>query len=149
MEAELAALAVSGATTIVTLMVTDVWGQVRGPIARLFARGSEAQGVEEELECAREELTTAREAGDEDAAADVEEQWRLRLRRLLRSDPDAARELRRILEEEAPHAAPRVDVRNSIRDSTVNGPVFQGQTFSGLTFGSAPSGTSATGEGQR
>ncbi|MEV1078114.1 hypothetical protein AB0I98_07655 [Streptomyces sp. NPDC050211] len=139
MEAELAALAASGATTVVTLMVSDAWEQMRERVARLFAGGDEGTSADEELRASRDELLVARAAGDEDAVADVEEEWRLRLRRVLRADPSAARELRELLDECDPQRshAPSVSVHNTI-SGTVNGPAFQGQQFSGLTFSSEP-----------
>ncbi|GGZ89907.1 hypothetical protein ACFOOM_08675 [Streptomyces echinoruber] len=143
MEAELAALAASGASTMVTLMVSDAWEQVRARVVRLFARGGDEAAVEGELRGARSELLAAHDAGDVDAAGDVEEEWRLRLRRVLRADPMAARELRRLLDELDELGSqgadqPVVSVRNTITGATVNGPVFQGQQFSHLTFTSAP-----------
>ncbi|MER7408538.1 hypothetical protein ABT373_40450 [Streptomyces sp. NPDC000070] len=141
MEAELAALAASGATTVVTLMVSDAWEQARTRVVRLFARGGDEASVEADAEVFREELLAARAAGDTEVVSDVEEEWRLRLRRVLRSDPAAAQELRELLDELGPQSGerPSVSVHNSISGGTVHGPVFQGQTFSGLTFTSAQS----------
>ncbi|GAA2912061.1 hypothetical protein GCM10020221_04700 [Streptomyces thioluteus] len=135
MEAELAELAASGATTLVGLMVTDAWSQVRGRVARFFARGEddEVAVVDDELRRDAEELT----AGDAPAVAAVEDRWRERLRRALLDNPEAAAELRRILAELDPEGdragrAPRV--RNSVTGGTQYGPVLQGESFSGLTF---------------
>ncbi|MET9773186.1 hypothetical protein ABZ023_02835 [Streptomyces sp. NPDC006367] len=147
MEAELAALAATGASTVVGLMVSDAWDQVRTRVVRLFARGGDEADTERELTAARSELLAVREAGDEDAASDVEEEWRLRLRRVLRADPEAARELRRLLDEIDPQHAdrPGVSVHNSISGTaTVNGPVLQGEKFSHLTFTSTPPRPSGT-----
>jgi hypothetical protein len=134
-EAELAALATSGATTMVGLMATDAWSQVRGRLARLLARGGETGAVDAELEAARQELDAARAAGDDLAASDVETEWRTRLRRMLRADPAAAQELRLLLAEIDPGAGrgPTVVVHNSV-SGTVTGPAIQGQNFGPLTF---------------
>ncbi|MGW7578204.1 hypothetical protein [Streptomyces sp. NPDC054765] len=135
MEAELATLAATGATTLVGLMVSEAWTQARGRVVRFFARGDDTALPDEQLAASREELIAARDAGDADAAADVEEEWRLRLRRTLRADPVAAEELRLLLEELAPQAVPpAVTVHNTISGGTQNGPVIQGQHFSSLTF---------------
>ncbi|MEU2071269.1 hypothetical protein [Streptomyces anulatus] len=141
MEAELTALAASGATAFVGLMVTEAWTQARGRMARFLARGEDVDVIDAELEESREELTAARAAADDEAVADVEEEWRIRLRRALRANPEAADELRTLLEELSPleSAGPAVSVTNSISGGTQNGPVFQGQTFSSLTFNSGRS----------
>ncbi|MFI2314919.1 hypothetical protein AMK17_26935 [Streptomyces sp. CB00072] len=141
MEAELTALAASGATAFVGLMVTEAWTQARGRVARFLARGEDVDVIDGELEESREELAAARAAADDEAVADVEEEWRIRLRRALRANPEAADELRALIEELSPlgSAGPTVSVTNSISGGTQNGPVFQGQTFSALTFNSGHS----------
>lgn len=105
MEAELAGLAASGATTVVGLMASDAWTQVRTRLARFFARDG-AEGAQEaagdDLERSREELAEARQAQDAGTEDDVRAEWRLRLRRMLQADPAAADELRRLLAELAP-----------------------------------------------
>lgn len=97
MEAELAALASSGATTLVGLMVSDAWAQVRDRLVRLLGRGGDAGVFAAELGLSREELAAARESGDEGVAADVEEAWRSLLEEVLRSDPAAVGRLRVLL----------------------------------------------------
>ncbi|MEU0458698.1 hypothetical protein ABZ322_38330 [Streptomyces sp. NPDC006129] len=139
MEAELAALAASGATTLVGLMVSDSWTAARDRVARFFARRSDDGAVEEELQSAQAELAAARDARDDDAAAGVEAEWRTRLRRALEADPRAAEELRSLLAELDPREGgePSVSVHNSISGGVQHGPVVQGQSFSGLTFHSS------------
>ncbi|MFJ1592889.1 hypothetical protein ACIOD0_22000 [Kitasatospora albolonga] len=105
MEAELTALAASGATALVGLMATEAWNQVRGRAVRFLARNDEeSAAVDAELEESRAELIGLRAGADEDSAADAEEEWRLRLRRALRTNPEAAAELRDLLM--AGHALP-------------------------------------------
>ncbi|MFG2143451.1 NB-ARC domain-containing protein [Streptomyces sp. NPDC048696] len=134
MEAELTALAVSGATTMVTLMVSDAWAQARGRLARLFSRGAgddDTGRLVDELQASREELLAARAAGDDEGAADIEEQWRLRIRRMLRADPAAAQELRELLDDVG---APAGGVRNEL-SGVVHGPSVQAaQIHGGITF---------------
>jgi hypothetical protein len=144
MEAELVSLASTGATTLVGLMVSDGWAQVKGQVAALLGRDAEATGAsggetgaaQAELEESREELLAAREAGDEGLAGDVEAALRTRLRRGLRADPELADELRALLEELEPQ--PPVDgggtVHNVISGGVQHGTVIQGRDFSGLTF---------------
>ncbi|WP_431042600.1 hypothetical protein ACQUSR_12195 [Streptomyces sp. P1-3] len=136
MEAEVAALAASGATTLVGLMVSDAWTQGRQRLVRFFARGGGEDAAEEELRASREELVAACEAGDEDAAADIEAGWRQRLRRVLRADPEAAAELRLLLAELDPESERQqtATVHNSVSGVVRNGSVIQGHRISGITF---------------
>lgn len=139
MEAELAALAASGASTLVGLMVTDTWEQARDRLTRFFARGGDEEPVEEELGLSRRELVVARQSGDEDVEADIEAGWRTRMRRALQADPQAAEELRQLLAELAPEAGhePSVSVHNVISGGVQHGPVIQSQNISGLSFHSS------------
>ncbi|MEW1720277.1 hypothetical protein [Streptomyces sp. NPDC093109] len=136
MEAELAALAASGATTLVGLMVSETWTQARHRLARFFSRGRDDDAVDEELRLSQEELLAARASEDDLAAADIEAGWRLRLRRALRANPEAAEELRLLLAQLEVEAGgkPTVTVQNRISGGVQNGPVLQGQNFYGQTF---------------
>ncbi len=140
MEAELAALATSGATTLVGLMASDTWAQAKTRLAALIGRGGtgEPAVIEGELEESRDELTAARDNRDQDLAHDVEATLRLRLRRLLQSDPALADELRELLDDltAEPGVRTRVSVHNEIRDATVNNHVIQvGYVSGGITKG--------------
>ncbi|MEU4350860.1 NB-ARC domain-containing protein [Streptomyces sp. NPDC023838] len=123
MDAELTALAASGATSLVGLMVSDSWGQAKERLGRFLARRradpdgpdamdatdrtAPARGAEDELQAASDELEAARGARDERAVADLEDRWSRRLLEILREDPGAAAELRRLLDELAPaHSRP-------------------------------------------
>ncbi|WP_097869242.1 hypothetical protein [Streptomyces sp. rh34] len=136
MEAELTALAASGATAFVGLMVTEAWTQARGRVARFLGRGEDDEAVDAELEASRRELTAARAAADDEAVADVEEEWRIRLRRALRANPEAADELRALLDDLSPlaPAGPAVSVTNTVSGGIQNAPVLQGQMFFAPTF---------------
>lgn len=133
MEAELTALAASGATAFVGLMVTEAWTQARGRVARFLARGEDVDVIDAELEESREELIAARRNGDEDGAADVAAEWRIRLRRALRDNPEAAEELRELLDELAPRpTGTTVSINhNTINDGTYNGPVIMAHSIHG------------------
>ncbi|MFD5627014.1 hypothetical protein [Streptomyces sp. NPDC127072] len=141
MEAELAALAASGATTLVGLMVSETWGQARERLTRFFARGGDERAVGEELCLSQGELAAAREAEDGETAADIEAAWRVRLRRALQADPGAAEELRSLLAEIAPDAVRESlgAVHNTISGGVQHGPVVQGERFFGLTFNGSDS----------
>lgn len=91
MDAELVMLASSAASALVGAMATDGWQTLRNRVARLLGRGD--AGAER----------LALEMLDEDAAGltpgserDVTAAWTVRLRDLLRADPDAAAALREL-----------------------------------------------------
>ncbi|WP_327294507.1 NB-ARC domain-containing protein [Streptomyces sp. NBC_01197] len=147
MEAELAALASSGATALVGLMVSESWDRAKIRLARFFAQrgrpGPEgAEGATDEaLQSARDELRSARQADDTGAAADIEAEWRQRLRRALREDPAAAQELRSLLAELAREAGVEWDAgaHAEISGGVQNGPVFQNtQIHGGIVFQAQP-----------
>jgi hypothetical protein len=121
MDAELVSLASTGATTLVGLMVTDGWAQVRSRVAALFGRGGEA-----ELDQSRQELLAARDEDDADLAADVESHLRTRLRRALQADPELAGRLRELLDELSPRqeASGGLTVHNTINGGSYEGPVI-------------------------
>ncbi|MFJ3695272.1 hypothetical protein ACIPW9_14310 [Streptomyces sp. NPDC090052] len=102
MDTELAELASTGATTIVTLLATDAWEQVRRTIGSLWhrVRPEQVTVIEADLTESRDALSAAREAGDEQAAAILADEWRGRLMRLLTAAPQATQELRRVIDDE-------------------------------------------------
>jgi hypothetical protein len=133
MDTELEQLAASGASTLMGLMVTDLWNQVRGRIAGLLRRGNAA----EELERSRQQLIAAREAGDSGAAADVEAHWRSGLRRVLAQDPHAVAALRALVDEYGQSATVAPHAESHFHDSTFHGPVHTGTGAMNVTYTSA------------
>ncbi|MEV7865979.1 hypothetical protein AB0P17_07730 [Streptomyces sp. NPDC088124] len=129
MEAELVALAAAGATTLVQQMATDGWSAARDRVAGFFAaRGwGSAESVGSDLDTAHADLTAARQDDDAEAASDIQAEWRNRLRRTLRADPEAAAELRSLLDELSPPPSTRqaTHLHNTIRGGTFNEPVIQ------------------------
>ncbi|MGW0839972.1 hypothetical protein ACWD26_07385 [Streptomyces sp. NPDC002787] len=129
MDAELTTLAAAGATALVQEMVGDGWASLRDRMVALFSRGRDADGVQEDLEESRADLVAAQDAGDEEAVADVQAEWRNRLRRTLRADPNAAAELRELLDELAPESGYRgagsVYNYNTINGGVHHAPVIQ------------------------
>ncbi|WP_405800072.1 hypothetical protein [Streptomyces sp. NBC_01506] len=131
MEAELVALAAAGATALVQQMATDGWTAARDRMVAFFTGRGPATpaAVEEELDTAQAELVAARRDEDDDLAADVQTEWRTRLRRTLAADPAAAAELRALLDELTPPAPePRpttVVYNNTMSGSVTHGPVIQ------------------------
>lgn len=104
MEAELAALASTAGTTLVTLLATDGWERARDGVAALWrrVRPGRADTVTAELDATREDLLAAQASGDGDAVQELETEWRGRVRRLLSEQPEVADELRRLLDEISP-----------------------------------------------
>jgi hypothetical protein len=95
MDGELAALAGSAATTIVTLLATDTWGEVKEKIGGFWRRfrPEQADAAEQELDRSRREIATA----DYKVAPDIIREWESRLLPLLAADSAAAPELVRVL----------------------------------------------------
>ncbi|MER7396715.1 hypothetical protein ABT381_14460 [Streptomyces sp. NPDC000151] len=142
MDSELAALAASGATTLVSLMVTDSWTHARDLVGRFFSRGGTGGAAVADLDTARARLLAAEAAGDPDGARDTAEQCHAYLRHLLRADAATGDELRELLTslqrlgseaEERPAA-----VRNDISGGVQHGPVIQAGRITGLTFHVTP-----------
>ncbi len=133
-EPELAAPAASGATTLVGLMVSESWDRAKECLVRFSARGTEGTAAAAEWEASREE--PARTAGDDLSAADIEAEWRMRLRRLLQPDALAAEELRLVLEELRLHVpAERAStVHNTLSGTTVHGPSVRAHSTNPVTF---------------
>ncbi|MHB9860035.1 NB-ARC domain-containing protein [Streptomyces sp. YIM S03343] len=144
MEAELAALAASGATTLVGLMVSESWERAKGGLARFFGRRTPGSAAEEELQAASAELDSARAAGDAGVQAGVQARLRQRLERMFQDDPSAAGELAHLLAELAPDAS-RTFV-HLVGGGVNYGPAFQGSHIhGGITFNVPPAPQSASG----
>ncbi|MFI0943965.1 NB-ARC domain-containing protein [Streptomyces sp. NPDC021020] len=137
MEPELAALATSGATAFVELLVSEAFERVRRPVARFLRRGSGGAPVDGELQEESREALRARETGDEVALADVRQRWQERLAVIFRDDPGAPAELAGLLAELAPDTS-RGFV--SLVSGGVNhGPAFQGSHIhGGIVFNVRP-----------
>ncbi|WP_405003821.1 hypothetical protein OHV13_05075 [Kitasatospora purpeofusca] len=123
MEAEIAQLVTTGATTVVGLMATEAWTQARSRLAALFGRGRDAEEVSAELEEIRVEVVRA--DGDAELVGDQAAELRNRLRRLLRQDPQAAEELADLLREFTPRQRSGTAVHNEIHNGTYNETVIQ------------------------
>lgn len=117
------ALATSGATTLVGLMVTEGWGQLRDRVAGLFRRQGRAEVVGAELESSREVLLEAARQGDPEVREAVALEWRSRLTQLLAADAQAVAELQDLLRDAASPAPDQSGTRVEISGGTFNGPV--------------------------
>jgi hypothetical protein len=138
MDADLAALWSSAATTLVTLMTTDSWLQVKAGFAGLWrrARPGQADAVEADLESTRAAAVAVLRDGDEEAKGELAAEWRSRLRRLAGADKSLQAEVRRLVEEFRPlmadgparpvtmiaRASGGSRINQAGRDQTVTGP---------------------------
>jgi hypothetical protein len=97
---ELIALASTAASTLVSAMTTDAWRLVRTRLGRLLGRG-DPPAETAVLEVLDEDAQAIAGAGDQQAALteDLGAQWTVRLRDLLRVEPDAAVLVRELVAE--------------------------------------------------
>lgn len=135
MDVELAALAASGATTLVSLMVTDSWTQARDLVGRLLSRTGPAAVAD--LDDTRTRLLAADERNGDQIARDITAQWQTHLHHLLQTGAvtsenlrDVLSSLERLADTSAPH--PGV-VHNDISGGVQHGPVIQSGRITGLT----------------
>ncbi|WP_030748976.1 hypothetical protein [Streptomyces sp. NRRL F-5135] len=107
MDPEISSLAQGAGATLVTLMVTDAWERAREGVTRIWrhVQPERADSVAAELEVSREDVLAAHAADDRQSMDELRAQWQGRLRRLLVAHPEAAEELRRLLDAIDPASA--------------------------------------------
>jgi hypothetical protein len=103
-EADLADLWSTAATTLVALMTTDSWERARAGFAGLWRhhRPGQAEAVEADLEAARSSAVAAREVRDVETGPELTAEWRSRLRRAAGADAEFAAAVRRLVAELRP-----------------------------------------------
>jgi hypothetical protein len=102
MDGELVSLASSAAATVVTLLATDAWTQVREEIGALWRRlqpGHTEQVADAEAALNRDREEIAGSGGDDGVGRALRADWETRFLRLLGSDAAAAAELARVASE--------------------------------------------------
>jgi hypothetical protein len=101
MDPELTALTSTAATTVVQLLATAAWEQVKTAVGGLWQRvhPERAETVQAELEDSRAEVLAAREVGDEQVEQTLVGEWQGRLRRLVAADPQLVNDLRCVVAE--------------------------------------------------
>lgn len=94
-------LALTGATTVVAAMATDIWGTARTGIIRLFERRNKSTAVIEGMLDDDAAILAGLTEGEEADAArrDLASTWRWRLRDLLREYPDTAAGLEALVDQ--------------------------------------------------
>ncbi|MFJ2716838.1 hypothetical protein [Streptomyces sp. NPDC087437] len=90
---EIAALAMSGATTIVAAMATDAWATVRDGFLAVVRRRSPELHADIEAQLDDGAVLLVQGQGAEAARRSLIRQWQLELERFLAAYPDAAEEL--------------------------------------------------------
>ncbi|WP_051787289.1 MULTISPECIES: hypothetical protein [Streptomyces] len=98
-------LAMTGATTVVAAMATSVWEGTRDRVVDLFRRRDEDRGAVVRAQLDGDAELVLGEGEDTDGVRDdLVRPWGRRLAALLRDHPEAAEELRALIED---GAAPR------------------------------------------
>ncbi|MCX4546564.1 hypothetical protein [Streptomyces sp. NBC_01565] len=123
----MAGLALTGATTVVAAMATDAWQTTRTGMGVLFRRGGPVRQEAVEAQLAGDAELVALDDDAEGARRDLIPAWNRRLGALLSQYPDAAEDLRALIDE-VRAALPRPEQQwtqhNTARD---NGRVFAAQ----------------------
>lgn len=135
MEAELMALAASGASTLITLMVSDAWAQTKGRLAAVLGGTGDEKETLRELEASRAVLVSALAEADDVTAAAVEGEWRARLSQLLQSDSSCVEKLMALA------AAAGDAVHNNITGRVQAGLLIQAGRIERSTFHAPPEQT--------
>ncbi|MEV7386658.1 hypothetical protein [Streptomyces sp. NPDC091215] len=105
MDPEMAVLAGTAGTTLVTLLTTEVWQRARDGIASLWRRAEPERtaAISAELEVTREDLLAAQASGDLESRSELGREWQGRIRRLLAAHPEETEALRTLLNDLAPY----------------------------------------------
>lgn len=127
MDPQVAALAGTAGTTIVTLMATDAWQRTREGVVAIWRRvlPERAESVAGELDETRQDLLAARSSEDPQTETELQAEWQGRIRRLLLTEPSVAQELRALLDELSPESTSGGNVVQMHAHATGNGRVYQ------------------------
>ncbi|MER6471905.1 hypothetical protein [Streptomyces collinus] len=142
MDAELAAMAASGATTLVSLMVTDSWTHARALVGRFLARAGADTVTITGLDDARARLLLTGTAAEERAASGIAAEWQSRLCGLVEAGALTGEELSALgasLRRLTAAAGRPATVHNTVSGGTQHGPIVQAGTVTGLAFPPDPS----------
>ncbi|MBV1946382.1 hypothetical protein [Streptomyces sp. BV129] len=104
MDPEMAMLAGTAGTTLVTLLTTEAWQRARDGIASLWRRAEpeRAEAISAELDVTRSDLLAAQAGGDAESCGELRAEWQGRIRRLLAAHPEETEALRTLVSELAP-----------------------------------------------
>ena len=140
-------LAAQAGWTMVAAAATDVWDTARYGFVDLLGRGDpkQTQLAEQRLEETREQLTGAARTNTGEVRAALAERWAGRLADLLEEEPDAARNLR-VLVEEIQAALPVRTVSASDNAVTAEGDMDLRAAYAGMVGGATGAGATAAGD---
>ncbi len=113
---------VEAGTALVKLMATDMWSGAKDVVTGWWHRHhpESAEQVGTDLDRLHDEVVEA--AGDEATREALTGEWRVRLRRLIASNPELAVELRRLLTEELTPLLARANATTTVtQTATVTG----------------------------
>ena len=96
---DLGALAASAGNSLVAVMVTDAWEDVRGKVARLFGRGQPDAKTVQRLDAAQQHLLATPQPDFGSVREVLAVQWRARFGDLMEDHPDAVTELVALVDE--------------------------------------------------
>ncbi|WP_263170878.1 hypothetical protein [Streptomyces sp. SCSIO ZS0520] len=130
MDAELRALAATGAVLLVETLAGEGWARARALTTRFFERaGQPVEWAGEVLDRSRADLLAVADGEERRLLqVDLANEWDVRLGRALRRSPQSAVELRALLTELRPEeddTAPG-SVHNTVNTGTQHGVVIQG-----------------------
>ncbi|MFK4106987.1 hypothetical protein ACI2L1_44530 [Streptomyces sp. NPDC019531] len=137
MDNELAALTASGASTLVSLMVTDSWTHARELLRRFLSRSDQNDATITSLDASRARLLASQTTGQPHGPREAVEQWEAHLRHLLQGRAVSHAELRELLtslQHLQSEAARPGTVHNNINGGVQHGPVIQSGQITGLTL---------------
>jgi hypothetical protein len=105
---ELASLTQNAGTTVVALMATEAWQAARSHVLDLWRRvqPGRAEATAAQLDACQEDALTAVPADDRQTLDELRAQWQGLFRRLLVAHPEAAGELRALLDALQPQGSP-------------------------------------------
>jgi hypothetical protein len=106
-DAEIAGLAGTAATTLVTLLTTEGWCRAKDQLVSLWrlVQPERAEAIADELEAAHDDLILAQDNDESRIEEELSAEWQGRFRRLLIAHPDAVGELRALVTTLAPETA--------------------------------------------
>jgi hypothetical protein len=114
-------IVMAAGTAVVSAMATGAWEQARDAMVAWWreVHPRHAEDVGAELEATRSQALAARDRGDEETEQALAGSWRLRLQRLLETDPTLDSELRRLVEEHLTPALPDTE-RTTVQQIIIN-----------------------------
>lgn len=137
-------IAMAAGTALAAAATTESWSMVKAAVVNWWRRfhPDEAVRVETDLERLRTEVIDARTHTDTDAEQAITSEWRLRLQRLINTDPRVRDDLRQLLEEQIYRALNEEDRQRA--QSLIQRTTVVGDNNHTIVAGGDVHGTSST-----